>query len=42
MLSWDFWNNIFKPIISLLQVLASFAFIVMMIYGFYRMVFGSG
>lgn len=40
-LSWDFWNKIIAPIVSLMQYLASFAFIAMMIYAFYIMVTGG-
>lgn len=41
-LGWEFWNNIISPIVQLLQYLASFAFIVMMIYAFYVIVTGGG
>lgn len=41
-LSWTFWHNIIEPILQLLQYLASFAFLAMMIYAFYVMVTGNG
>lgn len=41
-LSWEFWNNIFSPIVGLFQLLAGFAFIAMMIYAFYLIVTGGG
>lgn len=41
LLSWDFWNRIIAPIVALLQFLASFIFIAMMIYAFYLMVTGG-
>ncbi len=37
-LSWQFWSNIVSPIVGLLQFLASFGFIAMMIYAFYLIV----
>lgn len=40
-LSWSFWNNILSPIVGILQLLASFAFIFIMIRAFYRMLFYS-
>lgn len=40
-LSWKFWGNIFEPIVNLLQFLASFAFLFIMIRAFYRMVLTS-
>lgn len=42
MLAWDFWNNIIAPIVQLLQFLASFAFLAMMIYAFYIIITGGG
>ena len=33
-----FWIQIFSPLVSLLQILASFAFLAMMIFAFYRVV----
>lgn len=40
-LSWKFWNNIIGPIIALLQYLAGFAFLAMMVYAFYVIVTGA-
>lgn len=39
---WAFWNNIFAPIVGLLQFGASFAFFAVLIYAFYIIVTGSG
>lgn len=39
--AWKFWNNIFSPLIGLLQFLASFAFFAVMIYAFYIIVTGA-
>lgn len=41
-MSWEFWHNIIEPILQLLQYLASFAFLAMMIYAFYIIVTGGG
>lgn len=40
-LGYSFWINVFSPIVGLIQMLASFGFIIMMIYAFYIMVTGS-
>ena len=37
-LGWDFWINIFSPVVNLLQMLAAFAFILMAIFAFFIMV----
>ena len=41
-LSWEFWNQVVAPIVALMQFLAGFLFLGMMIYAFYMMVTGSG
>jgi len=41
-LSWEFWNQVIAPIVALMQFLAGFLFLGMMIYAFYMMVTGSG
>ena len=41
-LGYNFWLNVFSPIVRLLQMLASFAFMIMMIYAFYIIVTGGG
>ncbi len=42
MLGWQIWVYIFSPIVGLLQMLASMAFIGMMIYAFFIIVSGGG
>lgn len=39
---WQFWTNIFSPIVGIMLMLASFWFLFMMIYAFYIMVTGGG
>lgn len=39
---WQMWVNIFSPLVSMLQVLASFGFLAMMVYAFYIIVTGGG
>lgn len=41
-LAWDFWATILAPIIGMIQMLAGFVFIVMMIYAFYTIVTSGG
>lgn len=41
-LGWSFWVNIFGPIVDLLQILASFGFLLMAIYAFYILVTAGG
>lgn len=41
-LAWQMWINIFLPLVSLLQMLASLGFLFMMIYAFYVIVTGGG
>lgn len=41
-LGWLFWINIFEPIVNVMLVLASFAFLAMAIYAFYVMVSAWG
>jgi hypothetical protein len=41
-LGWLFWVNIFEPIVNVMLVLASFAFLAMAIYAFYVMVSAWG
>ena len=36
------WTNVFAPIVSVLQMLAAFGFIIMMFYSFYIIVTGGG
>ncbi len=40
MLGWHIWVNIFSPIVGLMQLLASFGFLGMMIYAFFIIVSG--
>ena len=42
MLGWHMWVNIFSPIVGLMQLLASFGFLGMMIYAFFIIVSGGG
>ena len=39
---WQFWKNIFEPIVGILLMLASLGFLVMAVYAFYIIVTGSG
>lgn len=39
-LGWDFWINILEPIVKVMLLLASFAFIAMAIYSFYTIITG--
>jgi Type IV secretion system pilin len=41
-LGWAIWLQIFAPIVGLLQMLASFAFLAMVIYAFFTIVTGAG
>lgn len=41
-MAWSIWLNIFAPIVSVLQMLASFAFLAMVIYAFFKIVGGAG
>ncbi len=41
-LGWEFWVNIFSPIVNLLQMLAAFGFILMAIFAFFVMVTAGG
>lgn len=41
-LGWAIWLQIFSPIVGILQLLASFAFLLMMVYAFYIIVWGAG
>lgn len=40
--AWNLWTSIADPIIGILQFLASFAFLAMMIYAFYKIITGAG
>lgn len=39
---WNFWLNIFSPIVDLLQVLASFGFLLMAVWAFFILVSAAG
>ena len=41
-LGWQFWTNIFEPIVNVMILLAGFWFILMMVYAFYIIVTGGG
>ncbi len=41
-LGWQFWINIFEPLVNLLTLLAGFGFLIMMVYAFYIIVSGGG
>lgn len=41
-LGWEFWINIFAPIVNTLQMLASFAFIIMAVWAFYILATSGG
>ena len=41
-LSWQFWNAVLAPVVSLMQFMAAFLFLGMMIYAFYMIVTGGG
>lgn len=41
-LGWQFWTNVFEPIVNILLLLAGFGFILMMVYAFYIIVTGGG
>ncbi len=41
-LGWQFWTNVFEPIVNVLLLLAGFGFILMMVYAFYTIVTGGG
>ena len=40
-LGWQFWTSIFEPIVNVLQLLAGFGFLLMMVYAFYTIVTGG-
>jgi uncharacterized membrane protein YqaE (UPF0057 family) len=40
-LGWMTWANVFEPIVNILLLLASFAFIAMAIYAFYTIITGA-
>ena len=39
---WDFWVNIFAPIVNLLQMLAAFGFLFMAVWAFFMLVTAGG
>ncbi len=39
-LGWQFWTNVFEPIVNVLLLLAGFGFILMMVYAFYMIITG--
>jgi uncharacterized membrane protein YqaE (UPF0057 family) len=41
-LGWQFWINIFAPIVDLLQMLAAFGFLLMAVWAFFIMVTAAG
>lgn len=41
-LGWQFWSNIFEPLVNLMLILAGFGFLLMMVYAFYIIVTGGG
>lgn len=41
-LAWQIWLNVFLPLVSLMQMLASFGFLFMMVYAFFMIVTGGG
>lgn len=41
-LGWEFWVNILAPVVNVLQMLASFAFIIMAIWAFYVLATSGG
>ena len=41
-LGWSIWLQVFSPIVNVLQFLASFGFLLMIVYAFYLIVGGAG
>ena len=41
-LGWEFWVNVFSPIVNLLQMLAAFGFLLMAVWAFFIMVTAAG
>lgn len=41
-LGWEFWINVFSPIVDLLQILASFGFLFMAVWAFFILVTAGG